>query len=144
AAQRAAIADLLRYEIDGAPARVRRLLRARSDGDTRSPSGLDPQEVSEVAGLVQFVCTCRHYAGELAINEVTQRSFTEIEQYLDTAIRALTEAVRQAGPDDRRFVTSQLEAARRFCGSVFGEGYAAELARAAHLATLHERAVAQA
>ena len=144
AAQRAQIAELLRCEIDSVPGRVRRLLRARFAGDTRSASGLDVEEVAETASLVEFVCTCRHYAGELALNEITQRSFNELEHYLDTAVRALMEALRQAEPDDRPFVASQLDAARRFCASVFGENYAAELARTAHLASLHERAVAQA
>ena len=144
AAQRAQIAELLRCEIDSVPGRVRRLLRARFAGDTRPASGLDAEDVAETAGLVEFVCTCRHYASELALNEVTQRSFHEIEHYLDTAVRALMEGLRQAEPDDRPFVASQLDAARRFCASVFGENYAVELARAAHLAALHERAVAQA
>jgi hypothetical protein len=69
AAQRAQIADLLRSEIESAPGRMRRLLRARPSTEIRANSALDPDEVAETEALVGFVGACRHFASELAINE---------------------------------------------------------------------------
>jgi hypothetical protein len=45
-------------------------------------SALDPDEVAETEALVGFVGACRHFASELAINEMLQRTFSEIQQYL--------------------------------------------------------------
>jgi hypothetical protein len=42
-----------------------------------------------------------YFAGELAINEMTQRALTELRQYLDNGTRALFEGLRQAGEADR-------------------------------------------
>lgn len=78
-AQRAQIADLLRAEIESAPGRVRRLLRARPSTEIRANSVLDPDEVAEAEALVAFVGNCRSFAGELAINKMTQRTFNEIQ-----------------------------------------------------------------
>jgi hypothetical protein len=65
------------------PGRVRRLLRPRPSREIRPNSVLDPDEVAEVEALVEFVGICRYFAGELAINEMTQRALTELRQYLD-------------------------------------------------------------
>jgi hypothetical protein len=144
AAQRAQIADLLRLEIDTIPGRVRRLLRARAPGDIRPHSVLDADEVAETAALVEFACVCRYFAGELAINEITQRAFTELQQYLDSSVRSLLESLRQATPTERPFRRSQFEAARRFCAPVFGPGYAHALAKAAEAAHAAEPRAARA
>ncbi|MGC2644467.1 MAG: hypothetical protein WA406_22410, partial [Pseudolabrys sp.] len=89
AAQRTQISDLLRAEIESTPSRVQRLLRPRPSREIRPNSVLDPNEVAEAEALVEFVGICRYFAGELAINEMTQRTLTELRQYLDNGTRAL-------------------------------------------------------
>ncbi len=83
---------------------------------------------------VEFVGACRHYAGELAINEVTMRAHSELTQILETGTKILLDSLRQAGDADRPFRQSQVEAAIRFCRSVFGAEYAGLLAKAAEIA----------
>jgi hypothetical protein len=134
ASQRAQISDLLRTEIESMPNRVRRLLRPRPAKEIRPNSVLDPNEVAEVEALVEFVGICRYFAGELAINEMTQRSLGELRQYLDNGTRTLLEALRQAGDADRSFRQSQVDGAVRFCAKVFGRDYAALLVKAAEVA----------
>ncbi|WP_204348563.1 hypothetical protein, partial [Klebsiella pneumoniae] len=65
------VSNALKSEIESVPGRVRRLLRQRSDKDINAGAKLDQSEVDETAALIDFVATCRSYAGELAINEVT-------------------------------------------------------------------------
>jgi hypothetical protein len=134
AAQRTQISDLLRAEIESMPSRVRRLLRPRPSKEVRPHSVLDPNEVAEVEALVEFVGICRYFAGELAINEMTQRALTELRQYLDNGTRTLLEGLRHAGEADRSFRQSQVDAAVRFCAKVFGREYAALLGKAAEVA----------
>ena len=143
-AQRAQIAELLRAEIELAPARVRRLLRARPSSEIRANSVLDPDEVAETEALVGFVGTCRSFASELAINEMAQRNFNEIQHGLDSGTRALLDGLRHAGQSDRAFRQSQVDAAVRFCAKVFGEDYAALLTKAAEVASAAERKPARA
>ena len=144
AAQRAQIADILRAEIEAAPGRVRRLLRARPSSEIRANSTLDPDEVAETEALVAFVGTCRSFANELAINEMTQRTYNEIQYTLDTGTRALLDGLRHAGEVDRTFRQSQVDAAVRFCAKVFGAEYAALLTKAAEVASAAERKAARA
>jgi hypothetical protein len=66
AAQRGQIAELLRSEIESAPGRVRRLLRARPSTEIRANSMLDPSDVADTEALVGFVGNCRYFASELA------------------------------------------------------------------------------
>jgi len=144
AAQRTKISDLLRSEIESMPNRVRRLLRPRPSKEIRSNSVLDPDEVAEVEALVEFVGICRYFAGELAINEMTQRALNDLRQYLDSGTRALLEGLRHAGPADRSFRQSQVDAAVRFCAKVFGRDYAALLVKAAEVAGSAETKAARA
>ena len=134
AAQRTQISDLLRAEIKSTPSRVQRLLRPRPFREIRPNSVLDPNEVAEVEALVEFVGICRYFAGELAINEMTQRTLTGLRQYLDNGTRALLESLRHAGEADHSFRQSQVDAAVRFCAKVFGREYAALLGKAAEVA----------
>lgn len=138
AAQRTHISDILRTEIESMPGRVRHLLRPRPAREIRPNSVLDPNEVAEVEALVEFVGICRYFAGELAINEMTQRALTELRQYLDNGTRAFLEGLRNAGEADRCFRQSQLDAAVRFCAKVFGREYAALLGKAAEVAVTGE------
>jgi hypothetical protein len=138
-AQRAEIADVLRAEIESAPSRVRRLLRPRPSTEIRANSLLDAGDVDETEALLSFVGNCRYFAGELALNEITQRIFTDIQQYLDSGTRALLDGLRHSGSADRRFRQSQVDAAVRFCAKVFGDDYAVMLTKAAGVAIGAER-----
>jgi hypothetical protein len=144
AAQRTQIADLLRVEIESMPGKVRRLLRTRPAEEIRPNSTLDREEVAEAEALVEFVGSCRYFAGELALNEMTQRSFSELQQYLDSGTRALLEALRNTGEGERSFRQSQVDAAVRLCSKVFGKDYAALLGKAAEVAKTGERKAARA
>lgn len=144
AAQRAQTADLLRSEIESVPGRVRRLLRARPSSEIRANSTLDADDVAETEALLAFVSNCRYFASELALNEVTQRTFSAVQQYLDSATRALLDGLRHAGEADRSFRQSQVDAAVRFCARVFGKDYAALLSKAAEVASTPDRKAAQA
>ena len=94
--------------------------------------------------MVEFVGNCRHFAGELALNEMTQRTYTDLQQYLDSGTRALLDGLRHAGAADRSFRQSQVDAARRFCGKMFGADYATMLGKAAAVAVAPERRLARA
>src|SRR5215471_5238281 len=99
---------------------------------------LDPNEIAEVEALVEFVGICRYFAGELAVNEMSQRALTELRQYLDNGTQALLDGLRHAGESERAFPQSQVDAAVRFCSKVFGREYAALLGKAAQVAAATE------
>ena len=134
AAIRTEVSNMLKPEIETTPGRVRRLLRPRSAKEIAPGSLLDALDVSEVEMLVEFVGACRNYASELAVNEVTMRSYSELQLYLETTAKVLLDALRNAGDIDRPFRQSQMEAAVRFCRTVFGADYAGLLAKAAEIA----------
>lgn len=136
---RSQIADLLRAQIESMPGRVRKLLRPRPSAEIQPNSALDPDEVTEIEALVEFVGACRLFAGELAMNEMTQRTFADLQQYLDSGMRALLDGVRHAGTADRSFRQSQVDAAVRLCAKVFGQDYASLLGKAAEVAAAPER-----
>ena len=132
AAIRTDISNLLKSEIESTPGRVRRLLRPPNE--IAPGSLLDAIDVSDAEMLVEFVDACRSYANELAVNEVTTRTWLELQHYLETTDKALLDALRNAGDADRSFRQSQVEAAVRFCRTVFGADYAVLLAKAAEIA----------
>ena len=134
AAIRSEISKVLTAEIELTPGRVRRLMRPRPSKEIAAGSVLNIEEVEEAEVLVGLVVVCRNYASELAISEVTQRTFTELQKHLDTGTRTLLDALREAGGADRSFRQSQVDAAVRFCAKVFGEEYAALLSKAAEVA----------
>jgi hypothetical protein len=140
AAIRAAISSLVKSEVESMPGRVRRLLRARSAAEITPGQTLDPQDVAEVETLIGFVDACRHFAGELAINEMTQRAVSEVQQYLDAGRQAMLDGLRNAGDRDRAYRQSQIEAAVRFCAKIFGRDYAAVLSKAAEVASGERKA----
>ena len=139
AAIRGQVADLLRAQIESMPGRVRQLLRPRPSAEIRPNSALDPDEVAETEALVEFVGACRLFARELAINEITQRTYAELQHDLDSGMRALLDGVRHAGVADRSFRQSQADAAVRLCAKVFGHDYASLLGKAAEVAAAPER-----
>ena len=141
-ALRADVSKVLTAEIELMPGRVRRLIRPRPAREIVSGSRLDPDDVAETEALIGFVAACRNYASELAINEVTQRTFNELQQFLDTGTGALLDSLRGASGGERAFRQSQVDAAVRFCAKVFGQEYASLLAKAAEIASHdHERKV---
>ena len=139
---RTGISSLLKSEIESAPGRVRRLLGTRPAHEISSDCVLDAGDVAETENLVGFIYACRKYASELAVNEITQYTYSELQHYLETGTPALLEGLRNAGEADRRFRQSQVDAAVRFCGRLFGQEYAALLAKAADLAVNSERKAA--
>lgn len=143
AAVRAEVSKILTSEIELMPGRVRRLIRPRPAKEIVPGSKLDADDVTETEALIGFVAACRNYASELAINEVTQRVFKELQTFLDTGTRTLLDALRRAEGPDRPFRQSQVDAAVRFCAKVFGQEYASLLAKAAEVASHdHERKAA--
>jgi hypothetical protein len=140
AAVRADVSKILTAEIELMPGRVRRLIRLRPAKEIAPGSQLDADDVTETEALIGFVTVCRNHASELAINEVTQRVFKELQQFLDSGTRTLLDALRTASPNERPFRQSQVDAAVRFCAKVFGQEYAALMAKAAEVAAhVHER-----
>jgi hypothetical protein len=136
---RADISNALTSELESVPGRVRRLLRHRSDKDIIAGARIDLGEADETVALVNFVITCRNYAGELAISEVTLRSFSELQHYLESVTEALVESLRQADGKVRAFRQTQAELAIRFCEAIFGHDYAALMTKAAEVALAGER-----
>ncbi len=65
---------------------------------------------------------------------MTTRAHGELQQYLDTGTKTLLDGLRSAGPADRPFRQSQVDAAVRFCAKVFGRDYASLLTKAAEVA----------
>ena len=66
---------------------------------------------------------------------MTQRTFNELQQFLDTGTRTLPDALRGASAGERPFRQSQVDAAVRFCAKVFGQEYASLLTKAAEVAS---------
>lgn len=141
---RSEISSLVKAEVESMPGRVRRLLRPRPKAEIAPGEVLDPMEVAEVETLIGFVDACRHFAGELAINEMTMKAGSEVRQYLDASRNTLLDGLRQAGNHERAYRQSQLDAAVRFCSKVFGKDYAAVLSKAAEVAASSERKAARA
>jgi hypothetical protein len=142
AALRSQVSDLLRGEIESLPGRVRRLLRPRPVKEIAPGSMLDMSDVRDTEALIEFVGACRAYAGELAVSELTTRAWTELQHYLDATTPALLDGLRGTSPADRFFRQSQVDAAVRFCGKVFGEDYAEQMLKARDVAAASERKAA--
>jgi hypothetical protein len=142
AAIRADIASMLKIQIESAPGRVRRLLRPRPAGEIQPHSVLEAEDVAEAESLIELVGACRNYASELAISEMTTRAYNEMHHYLDTGTQTLLDGLRAAGPHDRPFRQSQVDAAVRFCAKIFGREYASLLTKAAEVAAHSERKAA--
>jgi hypothetical protein len=136
---RADISNTLQSEIDSVPGRVRRILRQRADKDILAGARVDHSDVEEVASLIDFVAVCRTYAGELAINEVTLRTYSDLQHYVEQATEALVESLRGGDTRARAYRHMQAEAAIRFSEVLFGRDYASLMRRAAENALAGER-----
>lgn len=136
---RAEISNALQSEIDSVPGRVRRILRQRADKDILAGARIDEAEADEVAALIEFVAVCRTYASELAINEVTLRTYSDLQQYVEQATEALVQSLRVSDVKVRAYRQMQVAAAIRFCDLLFGHDYASLMSRAAENAMTGER-----
>jgi len=136
---RADISNALQSEIESVPGRVRRLLRQRADKDIPAGAQLDASEVDEIIALIDFVAVCRTYAGELAINEVTLRTFSDLQHYVEQSTEALVQSLRASEGKNRAYRQLQVGAAIRFCDVLFGPDYASLMSRAAENAMTGER-----
>jgi hypothetical protein len=139
AAIRADISNALQSEIDSVPGRVRRLLRQRPDKEIPAGASIDSGEVDETAALIDFVAVCRTYASELAINEVTLRTYSELQQSVEHSTEALVQSLRGGDARARAYRQMQVAAAIRFCEVLFGPDYASLMSRAADNAMTGER-----
>jgi hypothetical protein len=131
---RSSVSNMLKSEIETVSGRMRRLVRPRKASEIARSASLDASEVDETEALIEFVGICRNYASELAINEVTLRVHSELQNYLETQTPALLDGLRTTDEAHRPFRLSQVDAAVRFAGKVFGASYAALLAKAAEVA----------
>jgi hypothetical protein len=136
---RADISNALQSEIDSVPGRVRRLLRQRADKDIPAGAQVDSSEVDETAALIDFVAVCRTYASELAINEVTLRTYSDLQHYVEQSTEALVQSLRASVGKNRAYRQMQVAAAIRFCEVLFGHDYASLMSRAAENAVTGER-----
>jgi hypothetical protein len=141
---RADISNALQSEIDSVPGRVRRILRQRPEKDIPPGARIDSTEVDETAALIDFVATCRTYASELAINEVTLRTYSDLQQYVERSTESLVQSLRAADHKTRTYRQQQVSAAIRFCELLFGDDYASLMSRAAENALAGERKPARA
>jgi hypothetical protein len=135
---RADISSALQSEIDSVPGRVRRLLRQRTDKDIAA-AAINSGDVDETAALIEFVAVCRTYAGELAINEVTLRTYSDLQHYVEQSTEALVQSLRGSEGKGRAYRQAQVAAAIRFCDVLFGADYASLMSRAAENALTGER-----
>jgi hypothetical protein len=136
---RADISNSLQSEIDSVPGRVRRILRQRADKDISAAAKIDASEVEETAALIDFVAVCRTYASELAINEVTLRTYSDLQHYVEHTTEGLVQSLRGGDTRARAYRQMQAKAAIRFCEVLFGHDYASLMSRAAENAVIGER-----
>lgn len=135
------VSGLLGSEIEATPGMLRRLLRIRPAKEIAPGAVLDPADVAEAEAHIELTCAGRNYAGELAINQVAPRVVIELQSYLDTGMPALLDALRAAGPGERKFRQSQVDAAVRLAGKLFGAEYGGLLAKAAGMAAAERKPV---
>ncbi len=133
------ISDTLQSEIDSVPGRVRRLLRQRPAKDIPAGAKIDTDEVEETVALIDFVAVCRTYASELAINEVTLRTYSDLQHYVEQSTETLVQSLRGGDAKIRAYRQMQVSAAIRFCDVLFGHDYASLMSRAAENALTDER-----
>jgi hypothetical protein len=89
--------------------------------------------------LIDFVAVCRTYASELAINEVTLRTYSDLQHYVEQSTEVLVQSLRGGDAKGRANRQMQVKAAIRFCEVLFGHDYASLMSRAAENAVTGER-----
>ena len=136
---RADISSTLQSEIETVPGRVRRMLRQRPDKEIPLGASIDSAEVEEAASLINFIAVCRTYASELAINEVTLRTYSDLQHYVEQTTETLVQSLRGGDSKVRAYRQAQATAAIRFCEVLFGSDYASLMSRAVENALTGER-----
>jgi hypothetical protein len=144
AAVRAGVAGGLKVDLETIPGRVRRIIRIVPGKQSPPGSAIDPAEVDEIEGMLSFLGACKARAGELALNELTQRVLSDLEALLDRGSHAILDLLRGCAPAELAYRSAQMDAAIRFCSKVMGEDYATLLTRAADVALSTERKSAKA
>src|SRR3979411_1601184 len=117
---RADISNSLQSEIDSVPGRVRRLLRRRARRAVSTSAKVDASEVDDTAALIEFVAVCRTYASELAINEVTLRTYSDLQHYVEHSTEALVQSLRAGDARISSYRQMQVAAATRVGRVVVG------------------------
>jgi hypothetical protein len=140
---RAGIADALKPELETLPGRVRRLIRIVPGKHLPRGAAVDATEVGELEGMAGFLATCRACASELALNEITMRVFSELQNCLENGTKSLLDVLRNCPETERPYRQAQIDAAVRLCAKVFGQEYASLLSRAADVAVNSERKAAK-
>ena len=74
-----------------------------------------------------------------AVNEVTLRTFSDLQQYVEHSTEGLVQALRGGDTRARAHRQVQVKAAIRFCEVLFGHDYASLMSRAAENAVTGER-----
>ncbi len=143
AAIRAGVANVVRPELESIAGRVRRVIRITPGRQLPHGAVVDRDEVAEVERMLAFLSACKTCASELALNEITMRVVTDLQNYLENGSRALLDVLRTAEGPELAYRQAQMDAAIRFCGKLFGTEYANLLARAADVAATSERAAAR-
>jgi hypothetical protein len=134
AALRVDASEGLTKAIEHSPGRMRRLLRVETSQKGIRTAVLHAADVDELAGLITLVNACRHYAPELAINQIAPHIHKELQNCCEISAAGLIDALRLAGPDRAALRRSQMAAAVRFAALLFGAEYANLLAKAAAVA----------
>lgn len=140
---RAGIANSIKPELETMPGRVRRVIRIAPGKHLARGATVDATEVSELEGLAGFLATCRACASELALNEITMRVFSELQNCLENGTKSLLDVLRSCSDAERPYRQAQIDAAVRLCAKVFGQEYASLLSRAADVAVNSERKAAK-
>ena len=61
------------------------------------------------------MAVCRTYASELAINEVTLRTYSDLQHYVEQSTEALVQSLRGGDAKARAYRQQEVKAAIRFC-----------------------------
>ena len=75
----------------------------------------------------------------IAINEVTLRTYSDLQHYVEQSTEGLVQALRGGDTKARAYRQMQVKAAIRFCEVLFGQDYASLMSRAAENAVAGER-----
>ncbi|MFN8828606.1 MAG: hypothetical protein ACK50Q_11085 [Labrys sp. (in: a-proteobacteria)] len=136
---RGRMGELLRTQIETLPGRVRWLLKPVAQAKAQKGDVADAQEIASIEVALDILMLARNHAAELALNEVTMRVFGDLQAMLDSGINPLIESLRSTSGDDRIRRLTQLEAAVRIAGKVFGSNYAGLLQKAIDVAAGGDR-----
>ena len=74
----------------------------------RPAAKIDSGDVEETAALIDFVAVCRTYASELAINEVTLRTYSDLQHYVEQSTEALVQSLRGSEGKARAYRQTQV------------------------------------